>query len=321
MIQTSLARAAACGIAVAALFAASAPVAAQTTKLKVSIIPIVDVAPLFAAKAQGYFAAEGIDVDTTPVVGGAAGIPGAVAGAYDIVYTNVVSSLQAKRQGLDIRVLVSGSAAGSSPPDTAGLIKRKGDPIATGRDLEGKVMAVNQRNNINWLFAAAWIKRTGGDPAKVNYREVPFPQMPDAVKIKQADAAHAVDPFLSQALRDPALEILGWPWSTVLPAVRAAHWVAMGETVEKQPEALRKFVRAMRKGAAWLNANNGNEEFYKLISSYTRLQLPQLKAMKIREIVTDVNVPDMRRLEGLMREHGLLDRELDLASMAFDTPR
>jgi NitT/TauT family transport system substrate-binding protein len=321
MIRLSLARAVAvCGVSAVALVAAAAPVAAQTAKLKVSIIPIVDVAPLFAAAEQGYFAAEGLEVDPTPVVGGAAGIPGAIAGAYDIVYTNVVSTLQARRQGLDIRVLFSGSAAGSSPPDTAGLIKRKGDPIATGRDLEGKVMAVNQRNNINWLFAAAWIKKTGGDPAKVNYREVPFPQMPDAVKIKQADAAHTVDPFMANALRDPALELLGWPWSSVLPGVRAAHWIATGETVEKRPELLRKWVRAMRKGAAWLNANNGNEAFYKLIGSYTRLNREQLQTMKIRNIETDIDVPDMRRLAGLMREHGLLDRDLDLEPMVFNTP-
>lgn len=307
--------------ALALALAAAAPAAAQTTKLKVSIIPIVDTAPLFTAQQQGYFAAEGLEVDTTPVVGGAAGIPGAVAGAYDVVYTNVVSTLQAKQQGLDIRVLLSGSAAGSSPPDTAGLIKRKGDPIATGKDLEGKVMAVNQRNNINWLFAAAWIRKTGGDTAKVTFREVPFPQMPDAVKIKQADAAHAVDPFLSNALRDPALEILAWPWSGVLPAVRAAHWVATGETVEKKPDALRKFVRAMRKGADWLNANNGNEDFYKLISSYTRLNREQLQSMKIRQIETDVDVPDMRRLAGLARENGLLDRDLPFEQMVFQTPR
>ena len=319
MIQPSIRHAlVACGIVLAA---ASAPAMAQTIKLKASIIPIVDVAPLFAAQQQGYFAAEGLEVDTTPVVSGAAGIPGAIAGAYDVVYTNVVSTLQARSQGLDIRIVVSGSAAGSTPPDTAGLIKRKGEPIKTGKDLEGKVMAVNQRNNINWLFAAAWIKKTGGDVAKVTFREVPFPQMPDAVKIKQADAAHPVDPFMSNALRDPALELLAWPWSSVLPGVRAAHWVVTGETADKRPESVRKFVRAMRKGAAWLNANNGNEEFYKLIGSYTRLNREQLQTMKIREIETDIDVPDMQRLASLSREHGLIDRDLPLQQMVFETPK
>jgi NitT/TauT family transport system substrate-binding protein len=183
-----------------------------------SIIPIVDVASLFAASKQGYFAEQGLEIDPTPVVGGAAGIPGAIAGVYDVVYTNIVSSFLAKAEGLDIRIVASGSQAGVTPPDTAGLIKRKADPFRAGADLHGKVMAVNARNNINWLFAAAWIKSTGGDPGKVRFREVPFPQIVDAVKTGQADVAHAVEPFLANGLRDPSLEVLGWPFSTFSPA-------------------------------------------------------------------------------------------------------
>lgn len=310
--------AAACSLAMT--LAVSAPASAETTKLKVSIIPIVDVAPLYAAIEQGYFKEAGLEVDTTPTTGGAAGIPGAVAGVYDIVYTNIVSAILAKNQGLDIRVIASGSPSGTIPPDTAGLIKRKGDAIANGRDLEGKTIAVNQRNNINWLFAAAWVKATGGDPTKVTYREVPFPQMVDAVKIKQVDAAHAVDPFLSSAVRDPGLEVLGWPFSTVLPGIRAAQWVATGETVEKRREAMQKFVRAMRRGAEWLNANNGKDPFYNLVAGYTRLDPARVKAMNIREISTDVDVPAMRQLAGLMREHGLMDRDIDPETMIFETP-
>jgi NitT/TauT family transport system substrate-binding protein len=313
--------AAACGLAASFAASASSTVMAQTTKLRVSIIPIVDVAPLYAAVEQGYFKEVGLAIDTTPVTGGAAGIPGAVAGAYDIVYTNIVSALLARNQGLDIRVIASGSPSGTVPPDTAGLIKRQGEPIASGRDLEGRTVAVNQRNNINWLFAAAWVKATGGDPTKVNYREVPFPQMVDAVKIKQVDAAHAVDPFLSSAIRDPALEVLGWPFSSVAPGIRAAQWVVTGEAVEKQRDALQKFVRAMRKGADWLNANNGKEPFYNLVAGYTRLDPARVRAMNIREISTEIDLPAMRRLAALMREHALIDREIDPAPMIFETPR
>jgi NitT/TauT family transport system substrate-binding protein len=308
-------------ICAAAALALPAPAEAQTTKLRVSILPIVDTAPLFAAQKQGYFAEQGLTVDTTPVVGGTVGIPGAVAGVYDVVYTNIVSTLSAKAEGLDIRIIASGSQAGVKPPDTAGLLKRKEDPFKTGADLHGKVVAVNGRTSINWVFAAGWIKRTGGDYAKVQFREVPFPQMVDALKTKQVHVAHAIEPFLANGLRDPNLEILGWPFSTVLPGIRAAQWIVTAETAEKRPEAVRKFVIALRKGADWLNANNGTDEFYAVIAGYTRLDPERIKGMHLRDISVDNDLPAIRRLSGLMVELGMLKQEIDPTPMVFDTPR
>ena len=322
MKHSSVVRRAAAIAAIATLLCISASAPAQTpTRLRVSIIPIVDTAPLFAAIKQGYFAEQGLVVDTTPIVGGAAGIPGAIAGVYDVVYTNIVSTLLAKSEGLDLRIVASGSPAGVKPPDTAGLIKRKADTFKTGADLNGKVIGVNGRNNINWLFAAAWIRKTGGDPSKVQYREVPFPQMVDAVKTRQVDVAHAVDPFLANGLRDPALEILGWPFSHVLPGIRAAQWVVAGETADKRPEVVRRWVRALRKGADWLNANNGTAPFYALIADYSKLEPERIKAMNLRTISTENDVPAMRALSALMVEHGMMKQAVDPAAMVFDTPR
>jgi len=308
-------------ICAAIALALSAPAEAQTTKLRVSIIPIVDTAPLFAALKQGYFAEQGLEIDTTPVVGGAVGIPGAVAGVYDIVYTNIVSSLSAKEEGLDIRIIASGSPSGVTPPDTAGLIKRKADPFKTGADLEGKIVGVNGRTSINWVFAAAWIKKTGGNIAKVQFREVPFPQMVDALKLKQVDVAHAIEPFLANGLRDPNLEILAWPFSTVMPGIRAAQWIVTGETAEKRPDAVRKFVTALHKGADWLNANNGSDAFYAVIAGYTRLDPERIKGMHLRDISVDNDLPAIRRLSGLMVELGMLKQEIDPTSMVFDAKR
>jgi len=83
--------------------------AADLEKVRVSIIPIGDVAPLFAAVQQGYFREVGLEIDTTPSAGGAAGIPGLVGGSFDIAYGNVVSALLAAQQGLDVKVIAAGT--------------------------------------------------------------------------------------------------------------------------------------------------------------------------------------------------------------------
>ena len=52
-------------------------------KVRVSIIPVYDVAPLYAAIVKGYFKELGIDVETAPTAGGAAGIPGLIGGSVE----------------------------------------------------------------------------------------------------------------------------------------------------------------------------------------------------------------------------------------------
>src|ERR1700755_1730946 len=81
--------------------------AADLEKLRVSIIPINDVAPLFSAIQNGYFRELGLEIDTTPSAGGAAGIPGLIGGSFDVVYGNVVSVLLAAQQGLDVKVIAA----------------------------------------------------------------------------------------------------------------------------------------------------------------------------------------------------------------------
>ena len=62
--------------------AAPALLAQAPTRLRVSVIPVLDVAPLHAAIREGYFTAEGIEIDTSTTAGGATGLPGLIAGQY-----------------------------------------------------------------------------------------------------------------------------------------------------------------------------------------------------------------------------------------------
>src|SRR5690606_33035549 len=127
--------------AVGMLLVASAQ-AQQLTKLRVSTIPIIDTAPMQAAIAKGYFAAEGLEVDTTPTAGGAVGLPALAAGQVQITFSNIISIVLGAKQGLGFQVIAAGSGTGGEPPDLAGMLVKTGSAIKTGKDLEGKRVAV-----------------------------------------------------------------------------------------------------------------------------------------------------------------------------------
>ena len=301
------------------------PAQAQEKKtLKVSIIPISDVAPLFAAVKEGYFKQQGLEIDTAPTAGGAVGIPGLVAGAYDIVFTNVVSTVQAKAQGLPVKIIAPASAVGdgSQGEGGAGILVRKGEGIKTGADLVGKSLGVNTQKNIIWLYARAWIQKAGGDPNKVTYREVPFPQMLDALRGKRVDAVFAVDPFLTIAKADAGLEFIGSPYIAVQPNLSVAQYIVTEDFLAKHPETLKRFNAALHLGIEWVSKHLGSKELRDLLSGYTKIN-PELLA-KMSPLVDPprkVDMDSIRKTIALMKLHELLTGDVNPEALLAPSAR
>ncbi|MGQ0509326.1 MAG: ABC transporter substrate-binding protein [Betaproteobacteria bacterium] len=291
---------------------------AQLTKLRVSTIPIIDTAPMQAAIAKGFFAAEGLEIDTTPTAGGAAGLPALAAGQVQITFSNIISIVLGAKQGLGFEVIAAGSSTGATLPDLAGIIAKKGSTMKTGKDLEGKRLAVNTRNNIIWLYARAWVQATGGNPDAVTYLEVPFPQMIDALNGDRVDAAFVVEPFLSRGLKSDAV-LVGWPYNTVHKEVPVGMYAATREFIQKNPAVIEKFTRAYNKGADWINQNKGSEEWLKIISGYTRMPPELLKGLPLPQFEKTVNVTAVGPVVDLMRKHAMLEGAFDIKALFYKT--
>lgn len=293
--------------------------AAEPTKLRVSIIPINDVTPLFSAIKNGYFAEEGLTIDTSPSAGGATGIPGLIAGSFDIVYGNVVSMLLAAQQGIDIRVIAPGTKIETPENDTSALVVRADSGIKSGKDLEGKTVGVNTRNNVIWLYARAWIKATGGDPDKVTYKEIPHPQMEDALRQKQVDAGYMVIPYVALATAKPEFEKLGHPYSTVQLGVDVGQYLTTSKFLAEHPQTAEKFVRALRRGIEWYNANRGKPELLEIVSGFTRIDVDLLSKIKMSPSPLKVDPPQIEKTMKLMIEHKLLKGPVDVEPLIAKT--
>jgi NitT/TauT family transport system substrate-binding protein len=293
------------------------PAIAQTpTTVRVNIVPISDLAPLFAGIREGFFKEEGLDVSLqTSQGGGAIGIPALVAEAYDIVFTNAPSAILAVQQGINIRAIAAPSVTFRDPPENVGLLARASDRLDTGKSMEGRSIGVNARNNINWLLARTWVKRTGGDADKVEFREVPIPQSVDALKAKQVDAVLIPDPFLTLGKRDLDLSVVGWPMSSFMPENQPGLFVVTADFSEKRADVVKKFIQGFRRGAEWVNANVGKDTFHSLLNTYTRLDPALLSSMRIPRAVVDVDADSLRRWAALMREEGLLKADVDVRSL------
>jgi NitT/TauT family transport system substrate-binding protein len=293
---------------IAGLSIAAESRAQMPTKVRVSTIPIIDIAPLRAAMEQGYFKAEGLDVDTTPTVGGAVGLPALAAGQIQIGYSNIVSIVLGSYQGFDFQIIAAGSASSDLPPNTAGLFAKKGTTIKTGKDLEDKRVAVNTRNSINWLVVREWARLTGGNPARITFLEIPFPNMTDALRGNQIDAGFTVEPFLSAGVASGATEIVGWPYDKIMKRVPISQYAATKSYIKSHPDVIERWTRAYNKGIDWVNANKGSEAWLKLIASYTRMMPDQIRNIAIPVWDKTVDPASVGKMVEVMRINGLMEK-------------
>lgn len=291
--------------------------AADLPLLRVSIVPIFAVAPHFAADKLGYFAAEGIATTTQPVQGGAVGIPALVGGSFDVLYANAISTLVAIERGIDVRIIIEATPITPAPPDPGGFLQVKGGGLKSGKDLEGKTVGVNARFDIQWMCAQGWIKKTGGDPSKVTYREVPLPSMLDAIKGGQVATALVLDPFFTVGLNEGGFEVLGWPLSTTMGGLPSSVWIVTGATADTKADLVRRYVRAFLKGVDWCNANLGDDAYLQLVAGYTRTDIALLRKMVVQKEPRAIDVPALEQLGKLMQEYGLLKTDVDIKAKIF----
>jgi NitT/TauT family transport system substrate-binding protein len=298
---------------VATPFAASAQI-----KLKVGLLPFSEALAAVIADKQGFFKAEGLDIEITKFQAGAAAVPVMQAGRIDIAFSNTVSTLQAIEQGLDAIVLAPGAVVRSSPPDTTtAILVRKGS-IKSVKELEGKRMAVNVINSTAWVHAVAALEKHGVDPSKVRFTEVPFPQMNDPLINGQVDAIGQVEPFRSALMATGKADILIWPYIESAPNTDITQYLALRSWVEKNRDTAVKFARAVIKAAQFAGSNEAATREINI--AYTGLN-PALKdKVLLPRFGTAVNVAGMGRTMELMQKFGMLKQPINISGRVLKLP-
>ena len=291
------------------------PAKADPIEIRASSIPVIDFGAFESARAKGFFNEEGLKIDTTPTVGGAVGIPALVAGNIQLAASNIVSIILAAANGLDVQIVGAGDTTGDASPDLAGLVAAAANKLRTGRDLAGKKVAVNARNNILWLFSREWVARTGGNPDAIQFLEVPFPQMLDAIRAGRVDAAMLVEPFISSGLSDAQVSVVSWPYNEVRKQTLVAEFVTTKTYAKAHPEIVEKFVKGLNKGVEWANANTRSEEFYDILSGYTKVPPDKLRTSALPIFIKTIDPKQVAFVAELMKKHGLLNKDIDVEAL------
>lgn len=283
----------------------------KLNKVVIATQPIVDSAPLYLGKELGFFADEGIELEIQAAAGGAAVVPGVISGSFDLGRGNLLSTMLAVDQGLDLRCIANANST-SGTPDFGAVVVLPDSPIATIADLPGHTVTVNTLANIGDTTIRSVVQEAGGDPSTIDFVEVPFADAPAALENGQVDAAWIMDPFLTEAL-DRGARVLSYNFAEFHPDLDISCIFATGDVIDHDPELVSSFQKAMNKSLEY--SQNNPDEVRAIVGTYTEMDVAVLAKMVLPTFRTDFSREAAEKLGQKATEYGTLSQEPDLDTL------
>jgi NitT/TauT family transport system substrate-binding protein len=310
----TVAAAAGCGSSSSAAGGSPSSGGSKTTQVKVGVIPIVDVAPLYLGQKKGFFSSRGIDLRMETAQGGAAIIPGVLSGQFTFGFSNVTSLMIAQTKGVPIKSVVNGDATtGDTQADVTGVAVKKSSAIKSAKDLGGRTVAVNTLQNIGDTTVREAVREDGGDPSKIKFVEMPFDQMPAALTSGQVDAAWMAEPALTIA-KGQGARLVASPFAETDPKLTVATYFTSTKLLKENPGLVKKFTDAMTESLTY--ATEHPDEARQILTTYTKLSGAVLKNLTLPAWPTQVNMASLEKLASLGEADGIFaGKKPDLGAM------
>jgi NitT/TauT family transport system substrate-binding protein len=275
--------------------------------LNVGVIPIADVAPLYLGMDKGFFEEENLKIVPKLAEGGAAIVPAVLAGDDQIGFSNTTSLIIAASKDLPIQIISQGVLAGESTEQAwDGVVVPKGSDIETITDLEGKTVAVNTLNNVSQIVVNTALEKAGGDPSKVKYVEVPFPDMNAALESDRVDAAFEVEPGYSGGLAAGSRNISN-AYEEMAPNYTVATYFTSKQYIAENRDVVDRFVRAMQKSLEY--AAGHDDEVRAIVGTYTEIPQEVLDKMNLPVWKSDLNQPTIEQTADAALKYGFIEEK------------
>jgi NitT/TauT family transport system substrate-binding protein len=264
--------------------------------VKVGSIGLAGEAGFFTALERGYFRDEGLELELVPFRGTvdqmaplATGELHFGAGAPD------PSIFNAALRDIAIKIVAYNAIIGQDDISAAFIVRK--DLIESGRyqgpaDFKGLTVVLPPGGGLASLYLERVLNKAGVAVADVPTTNIAFTDMVPALSNKAADAAFAVEPFISVAeQREVAQMVI--PIGEIYPGFPAMVLMLSPQFANDQPEAARRFLVAHLRGqrdfyAAVSGQRGSKEDIYEILAKYTPVKDPRLLARMIGSAV-DVN--------------------------------
>lgn len=282
-------------------------------KVRIGLVPIADVAPVFVGIERGFFEEQGIELEPQFASGGAAITPAVLSGDFDIGFSNTVSLLIAASKGLPVKIVSQGVLGGPDPSRPwADVLVAKDSGVRRPKDLEGKTIAANTLNNICEVTINATLEAKGVDVGEIKYTEVPFPDMLGALERGRVDAACAVEPFVTEG-KAAGMRGIDPFYAATAPNLTVAAYFASEQMIESDPELIARFRKAMAQSLRY--SADHPDAVRAVLPEYTQISERDAERITLPSWQPALTEDTIRTLSRLSEKYGLIERRPDLGEL------
>lgn len=260
-----------------AIFAADA-----TSTLRLALLPIPDVLPVYVAEEKGYFAELGITVEPLPVGSAVERDQLLQAGRVDGMINEISGAANFNREKSRVKIVaIARSPIGESP--LFRLLAAPGSKITTVAGLADIPIGISKNTIIEYITTRL-LEAGGVSPEAIQYKSVPvLPERLQLLLSGQLQAVTLPDPLGASAMKAGAIEIVS---DTALNSVSASVITFTNDVLVKKNDTVKKFMVAWDRACADLNSEP---------AAFQALMLKKIRVPK--NIENDFHVPPLPRKE------------------------
>lgn len=243
---------------VAALSASLAPLAGRTQaqdapKLRMGLLPILDVLPFYVADEAGYFAAEGVEIELIPVSSALERDQLVIAGAIDGMVNDLISTGIFNQDEPLVQIVSLARRAYPDHPQFR-LLAAPRSNITIPNDLTYVEIGISENSVIHYI-AQRILEAEGISAEDLSFRAEPNIAIRYQLLMEgQFKAACLPDPLAQAAIVGGANLIAD---DSLLVETQFSQSVLgfRSQVIEEQPEAVAAFLRAWMRAAEDINAD------------------------------------------------------------------
>ena len=218
--------------------------------------------------------------------------------------------LQAVDGGLDLVVVAGASVMDPTQSDTIAAVARNGLNLKTAQDFVGKKVGAPGIGAYLHVLFRKWLIDNGVDPKRVNFVEVTFPTMNDALKSGAVDAVLTAEPFISRIKAAGNGEVAARYAADLKRPDPIISYAASRSFAEAHPDVVKAFRAAIDEAAAIVNADR--ETASQSIAKFTKLPIDIVRMTRPDFAHPEIKGADFSWWLETMSQQGMLQGNVDL---------
>ncbi len=274
------------------------------------LLPFLTYAPLFIAKEEGYFTANGIDMQFIELNSGQEATPALIQGDIDVSSLTVNAGLiNAIGRGGQARMVSSAMRFDEGNCSFAGLVGRPDlDLDAIAADGQSLLHLATNPAGTEGYYTDLFLQQYGLSLANQAVEDLPPPALAEALATGAMDMAHAAEPWLTRILAEGDASLVTSA-AAVSPGLQFSAILFGPNLLARSPETGRRWMAAYLQGVRQSNQGKTPRNL-EITAKYTGLDADLLDQVCWPQIPEDghVNMASVMEFQQWALERDLIDK-------------